>query len=436
MIKNNNYKEYLLRKIKTKKLKIGIIGLGYVGLPLAYAFSKKNISVLGFDIDKEKIQLLNKGKSYINYFSSKNIKEMQKSNFVATNSFSKISNVDVIILCLPTPLKKNKSPEMRYIKNTLQKIFKFLKKGQVLSLESTTYPGTSRQFILPKLPKQLKIGNDFFLIYSPEREDPGNKKFSLTKVPKVVGGFSHNCLEIGSKIYKLLRVNVVKTSSLEVAEFTKLLENIYRSINIGMINELKLLCIKMKIDIFEVIKAARTKPFGFQAFYPGPGYGGHCIPIDPFLLTWRAKQFKFDTKFIKLSGEINESLPRLIVNKILKLNKKKKLKKILLVGVAYKKNVDDIRESPALKIIQLLRKNKIEFDFMDPFIKKIKSSKILEVKKSVKIDYSNIKSYDLTLLITDHDKLDYGKIKKFSRLIIDTRGRYQFDPKNSKLIHL
>ena len=436
MIKNTKYKKYLLNRIKTKKIKIGIIGLGYVGLPLANAFSKKKISVLGFDIDKNKIQLLNYGKSYINYFSSKNIIEMYKNNFRATSNFSKISEVDVIILCLPTPLKRNKSPEMSYIKNTLEKIFKFLKKGQALSLESTTYPGTSREYILPKLPKKLKIGSDFFLIYSPEREDPGNKKFSLTKVPKVVGGFSVNCLEIGSEIYKLLKVNIVKTTSLEVAEFTKLLENIYRSINIGMINELKLLCLRMKIDIFEIIKAAKTKPFGFQAFYPGPGYGGHCIPIDPFLLTWRAKQFNFDTKFIKLSGQINESLPKLIVNKILNLKKKNKIKKILLIGIAYKKNVDDIRESPALKIIQLLRKKNIKFDYMDPFINKIKSSKITHIKKSIKINYRNIKNYDLTLLITDHDNLNYEKIKKYSKFIVDTRGRYPFELKNDKMIHL
>jgi len=360
---------------------------------------------------------------------------MIKNKFFATDDFFLISKVDVIIMCLPTPIKKNKSPEMKYIKNTLLQIKKHLRRGQILSLESTTYPGTSREFIIPNLRKDLKIGEDFYLVYSPEREDPGNREFSLTKIPKIVGGFSKNCTEIGSMVYGLIKIKIIKVSSLEIAEFTKLLENIYRSVNIGMINELKLLCLKMKIDIYEVINAAKTKPFGFQAFYPGPGYGGHCIPIDPFLLSWRANFFNFETKFIKLSGKINEDMPKKIVQKIIKLKKNIKIKKILLIGVAYKKNVDDIRESPALKIIELLKNKNINFDYMDPYIKVISSSKLKYNKVSKPIIYKNLRNYDLTLIITDHDKFNYNKIKKYSKLILDTRGKFKFTFDQKNIIH-
>ena len=425
----------LKKKIEKKNLIVGVVGLGYVGLPLANVFVKKNIKVYGFDTDIEKINIINSGKSYINYFKDRDIKLMLKKNFECFSDFRKINKVDVIILCLPTPLNKNKTPDMKYIKNSMREIKKYLVEGQTISLESTTYPGTTREVIATEL-KKFNIGKNFFLIYSPEREDPGNKKFSISETPKIVGGYSNNCLQIAFLLYKILTNKVIKVSSLETAEFTKLLENIYRSVNIGMINEMKLLTSKMKINIFEVIKAAKTKPFGFQAFYPGPGYGGHCIPIDPFLLSWRAEKYKFDTKFIKLSGKINENMPNIIVRKICSVMQQKKNQKILILGAAYKKNVDDIRESPSLKIMKLLEKKSINYDYFDPYVKKISSSRNYKGQiKSIKLNYQNFKKYLMTVVVTDHDVLDYEKILKNSKIILDARGRYAFD-KSSKIIQI
>ena len=278
------------------------------------------------------------------------------------------------------------------------------------------------------LKRKFRPGQDFSIIYSPEREDPGNKKFNLTKIPKVVGGLTNNCRDIGSKIYSLLNIKIIKTSSIEIAEFTKILENVYRSINIGLVNELKMLCLKMKIDIFEIIKAAKTKPFGFQAFYPGPGYGGHCIPIDPFLLTWVAKRYKFETKFIKLSGEINSKIISLIDKKIKKIIKKKN-EKVLILGVAYKKNVDDYRESPALVLMNKLAQRKINFDYYDPHVKMINNSRSLKKIskiKSIKLNYKNVSSYNMVVIITDHEIIDYNKLQKCSKLILDSRGVYKY----------
>jgi UDP-N-acetyl-D-glucosamine dehydrogenase len=424
----NFFFNQLQKKIKAKKVKIGIIGLGYVGLPLANAFTKNNIIVHGFDTDLSKITSLNKGKSFINYFKNKNIKEMIKKKFTCGNDFSKISEIDFIILCLPTPLTKNKKPDMSYIKKSLLAIKKYLRPGQALCLESTTYPGTCREVLAPVL-KRFSIGEDFFLIYSPEREDPGNKEFSILKTPKIVGGFSKKCLNIGYDLYKLLNTKIIKVPTLEIAEFTKLLENIYRSVNIGMINELKILAQKMNINIFEVIKAAKTKPFGFHAFYPGPGYGGHCIPIDPFLLSWKANQYNFDTKFIKLSGKINENMPLRILNKIKKIIKENIIKKkVLILGVAYKKNVDDTRESPAIHVMKLLTKNKIKYDFLDPFVPELKGLRNFNLQiKSIELKYSLLKQYPLIILITDHDKFNYKAINKNSQMILDCRGRYAFN---------
>ena len=337
---------YLINKIKNKKIKIGIVGLGYVGLPLAKGFLDKKVKVYGFDTDRKKIELLKSKKSYINYFSDFKIKQMMQNGFLPTSDLSYISETDVIILCLPTPIKKNKSPEMKFINNSLNSIVPYLKKNQTICLESTTYPGTCEELILPKLKKKFKVGTDFFLIYSPEREDPGNEKYSLGKIPKVLGGLTEKCSKVGTEIYKLLGIKVVKVNDLKTAEFTKLLENIYRSVNIGLINEMKIITEKLGIDIYNAIEAASTKPFGFQTFYPGPGYGGHCIPIDPFILAWRANQCGADAKFINLSGLINEKMPKIIAAKVLNYSKKFKKKKVFIVGVTYKKNVDDMRESP------------------------------------------------------------------------------------------
>tara|TARA_B000000475_G_scaffold103649_1_gene84094 strand:- start:5678 stop:6994 length:1317 start_codon:yes stop_codon:yes gene_type:complete len=426
----NSLVQLFTNKINRKRLKIGIIGLGYVGLPLLYAFSKnKRTKVFGFDNDKSKIKKLVLGKSYINYFKKENIHEMILNKVQFTYNFSRIKEVDIIILCLPTPLKKNKVPDMSYINNFLKQNSKYFQKNQAISLESTTYPGTSREIVLPHILKKKFIpGQDFALIYSPEREDPGNKKFNLSKIPKVVGGLTNNCKDIGSKIYSLLNIKIIKTSSIEIAEFTKILENVYRSVNIGLVNELKMLCAKMKIDIFEIINAAKTKPFGFQAFYPGPGYGGHCIPIDPFLLSWVAKRYNFETKFIKLSGEINSRIISSIEKKIIKIVNKKS-EKILILGVAYKKNVDDYRESPALVLMNKLSKRKINFDYYDPYVKIINKSRSLKKIsniKSIKLNYKNIPSYDLVVLITDHDLIDYSKLQKYSKLILDSRGVYKY----------
>ena len=315
----------LKKKIKKKTIIVGIVGLGYVGLPLAKTFIRNHVKVYGFDTDKNKIKMLINGKSYINYLKNKDILNM-RSKLEPFSSFEKIYDCDAIILCLPTPIKKNKSPEMKYIENSLKNIQKYLRKGQILSLESTTYPGTTEEVILPYL-KKFTIGKNFFLVYSPEREDPGNKKYSNEKIPKVVGGITKNCLSIGYKLYQLMGTKIIKVSSVKIAEMTKLLENIYRSVNIGLVNELKLLCKKMNLNIFEIINTAKTKPFGFQAFYPGPGYGGHCIPIDPFLLSWKAKKYNFETDFIKLSGKINERMPGYICKKIIKFLQKEVKKK-------------------------------------------------------------------------------------------------------------
>ena len=415
----------LKRKIKDKSLIVGIIGLGYVGLPLAKTFVKNRIKVFGFDTDRNKIKMLKKGKSYINYLKDKDILNL-RHKLQPFSSFERISDCDAIILCLPTPIKKNKSPEMKYIKNSLKIIQKYLRKGQILSLESTTYPGTTEEVIMPYL-KNFKIGNDFFLVYSPEREDPGNKKFSNEKIPKVVGGITQNCLSIGYKLYQLMGTNIIKVSSVKIAEMTKLLENIYRSVNIGLVNELKLLCKKMNLNIFEIINTAKTKPFGFQAFYPGPGYGGHCIPIDPFLLSWKAKKYNFETDFIKLSGKINENMPNYICNRIKNFfgKKIKNKKKCLIVGIAYKKNVDDMRESPSLKIIEILERNQIYCDFHDPYIKKINNLRnFKKIKHSIDLNKTNLKKYDAVVIATDHDKIKYEFLQRNSKMIFDCRGRY------------
>lgn len=416
------------KKILKKKLKIGIVGLGYVGLPLANAFSKKNIQVYGFDQDKKKIENLIFGKSYINYFKDKNIREMLNNKARFFSDFKKISEVDIIILCLPTPIKKNKSPDMSYINNFLKKNKKYFRINQSISLESTTYPGTCRELILPIIQKKFNIGKNFSCIYSPEREDPGNKKFRISKIPKVVGGITKECVKIGQQIYGLLGVKIVTTSSIEIAEFSKILENVYRSVNISLVNEMKILCNKMRLDIFEIINIAKTKPFGFQAFYPGPGYGGHCIPVDPFLLSWLAKKYNFETKFIKLSGYINQKIIKIIEKKIVSLTKLKKNKKVLILGVAYKKNVDDYRESPSLELMNLLEKRKIKYDYYDPYVPQIVNSRSLIINKisSIKLNVKKIKLYDVVVLITDHDAINYEQIRKNSKIILDSRGVFKF----------
>jgi UDP-N-acetyl-D-glucosamine dehydrogenase len=422
----------LIQKIKQNKFKVGIIGLGYVGLPLALEFSLKNIKVLGFDLDSEKVKKINKEKkSYIKHIPSEKIKsEVNKKTFLATTDFSRIKETDVVIICVPTPLNANREPDLSYVLNSTRVIAKYMKKGQMISLESTTYPGTTDEDILGILEKTgYKVGKDFYLCFSPEREDPNNPIYSTSTIPKVIGGVTDKCTKIGVMVYSKVIEKVVPVSSARAAEATKLLENIYRSINIALVNELKTVFDRMDIDIWEVIKAASTKPFGFTPFYPGPGLGGHCIPIDPFYLTWKAREFEISTKFIELAGEVNTSMPYYVVEKVMyALNKNLKHingAKILILGLAYKKDIDDIRESPSLKLIELLQDKGARVDYNDDYVTEIpRLRKYTFNKKSVKITKGNLAKYDVVLLSTDHTYYDYGFILKNSKIIVDTRNAF------------
>ncbi len=423
----NNLKERLMEKIVEKKSVIGIIGLGYVGLPLVIEFSKAGFKVIGFDIDKKKIQTLEKGESYIRHIEHEKIKNLL-SQFEPTSEFLRLTDVDIIIICVPTPLTPHKEPDMRYVFNTGKEISKYLKKGQLVILESTTYPGTTDQDLRVILEESgLKAGYDFFLAYSPEREDPGNKEFTTSKIPKVIGGYTSHCLELAKTLYDQIVVKTIPVSSTKVAEAVKLLENIYRAVNIALVNELKILFTKMGIDIWEVIDAAKTKPFGFQAFYPGPGLGGHCIPIDPFYLTWKAHEYDFHTRFIELAGEINDYMPYYVVEKTIEaLNNKGitiKSAKILILGIAYKKDVGDARESPAFKIIEILEKKGAKVEYNDPYFSEFPQTRRYKYqKKSVELLPKNIKKFDCVIIVTDHSVYDPDFIAEHSNLIIDTRN--------------
>lgn len=426
------FKDIIIKKINNRSSVVGIIGLGYVGMPLSMNFSKSGIKVIGFDIDRKKIEQINKKKSYIWSISSKDIGKALSKGFEATNDFSKISLVDVVIICVPTPLNKYGQPELKYLIQSINSVVSNLKKGQLISIESTTYPGTTEEELIPKLiEKSFIVGKDIFVCYSPEREDPGNESFATRMIPKIIGGYTKNCLDVGISIYSLAIKKVVPVSSLRIAEMTKLHENIYRLINIGLVNEMKMICDKLNIDIHEVIAAAETKPFGFTPYYPGPGIGGHCIPIDPNYLTWKAKQYNIETKFINLAQQINKEMPNWIFDKLLEeLNLKGKILKnlkVLFVGIAYKKNIDDVRESPAINLIKKFYENKALFDYHDPYIKEHEFSfikKKFRIKKSVNLNSSNILNYDLIVISTDHNNVDYKLIYRKAKLILDTRGKY------------
>lgn len=418
----------LLKRIENKEIIVGIIGLGYVGLPLAINFCQNNIKAIGFDIDKSKVELLNNKKSYIKYISDLTIQEIS-NYFRATDDFSLLKEVDFIIICVPTPLDKYRNPDMSYVFNTSKVISKYLRRNQVVILESTTYPLTTEIDLKNILETSgLKAGVDFYLGFSPEREDPGNKKFTFRQIPKIVSGINRESLILISKLYSLVVDEVVEVSSPKVAEAAKLLENIYRSVNIALVNELKMVFDRMGIDIWEVIQAAKTKPFGFQAFYPGPGLGGHCIPIDPFYLTWKAKEYDINTKFIELAGEINTYMPYYVINKTIeilnKFNKSIFNSKVLILGLAYKKDIDDAREAPALKVIDILENNyNCIVDYNDPYIPKSpKFRKYNILKESVELTEQNLKKYDVVIIITDHSVYDPDFIAKNSNLVIDTRN--------------
>ena len=431
MIKDS--KDTVLNKIKCKKSIVGIIGLGYVGLTLALLIAKKGFKIYGYDTDKQKIAKLIKKKSYLERISDVDIKKkFKESNFF--NNFQNIGKCDVIIICVPTPLKINKNPNLEFIKNTINQIKNKLRKNQLLILESTSYPGTTRDLIIKKLEKKFKIGKNFFVGFSSERINPGDNENYINRIPKVVSGYSTYCLKLMNIFYKNFFLKTIKSKSLEEAELSKLLENIYRSINIGFINEMKFIADKMNLDIFEILKISSTKPFGFNRFDPGPGIGGHCIPIDPLYLSWKAKQIGMDAKFIKLSGEINLKVLSFIYNKINLIRRKikKSIKdiNILILGLAYKKNIDDLRESSSLKLINLLYKKKFKkISFSDPHIKIINSRDFNYKIKNIKLSKKNLTKFDVVVLMTDHDKFNYNLIYNNSKLIIDTRGKYKLDTK-------
>ncbi len=424
-------KKDLLKKIKNKSVKIGLVGLGYAGLPIALRFAQSGCKVLGIDIDLDKVNILNNKKSPFIHINDNEIKEAFIKGFRATSDFSLSKECDVIILCLPTPLDEHNHPDLSFIKNTMLNLKNFFRRGQVLILESTTYPGTTEEILKPYIEElNFELGKDFFLGYSPEREDPGNIKHTTKSIPKVCSGFSIDCLDLIEKIYLLAVDEVVRVSSPATAEMSKLLENIYRSVNIGLVNEMKVISSEMNIDIHEVIEAASTKPFGFTPFYPGPGLGGHCIPVDPFYLSWKAKQVGLESRFIELSGQINQNMPEWIFSKIKKFyesnNKNFKNLKFLVLGLSYKRNIDDIRESPSLRLLEVIKKAGFEINYSDPFFQNFPKTRKFNFKlKSVDITPNNLKKFDVVVLSTDHDSFDYKMIKEFSNLIVDTRGVYR-----------
>ena len=425
----------MLRKISSKESLIGIVGLGYVGLPLGLRFAEAGFNVLGFDIDGSKIEKIGEGKSYIEHISSDSIARV-KDKFKGTTNFSKISEVDAIILCVPTPLSKYREPDLSFVLDTMRTVMPHLKAGQVLSLESTTYPGTTEEELKPMIESVgLTVGKDFYLVYSPEREDPGNPNFSTRTIPKVVGGSTPDCLEVGVALYSQVIDKVVPVSSTQAAEMTKLLENIHRAVNIGLVNEMKIVADKMGIDIHEVIDAAATKPFGFVAYRPGPGIGGHCIPIDPFYLTWKAREYGINTRFIELAGQINSSMPNFIMKKIaLALNDQEKSvkgSKILVLGLAYKKNVDDARESPSIFLMEKLREDGAVLSYSDPHLPTFpKMREHFFDLASTALTAESLQTFDCVVLATDHDGFDYELIQKNSIVLIDTRGKYRNGYKN------
>ena len=419
----------LEKKISERKAVVGILGLGYVGLPLAREFASAGIKVVGFDIDEPKIKKLNSGKSILKHIPNSQVKKMvDDKKFVATSNMSRLKSVDAILICVPTPLTKSREPDMQFVVKSCETISKYIRKDQLVVLESTTYPGTTRELMAPILERSgLKAGKDFFMAYSPEREDPGNANFTTKTIPKVVGGLTEKCLEIACSLYEIAIVNTVPVSSVEAAEATKILENVSRRINIAMVNELKMVFDRMGIDVWEVIKAASTKPFGFNPFYPGPGLGGHCIPIDPFYLTWKARQYGMPTRFIELAGEINTDMPNYVIHITMEaLNEKRKsLKgsKVLVLGLAYKKDIDDLRESPSIELIELLKEKGAKVDYNDPFIPKTHKQREHDLKmKSRKLTAKMIASYDAVLISTAHSEYDYNMIVKNAKLVIDTRN--------------
>lgn len=413
-------------KITSKEAKVGIIGLGYVGLPMAVEFAKKGFSVAGIDTNLERVSKINKGKSYVLDVKNEEIKELvKKGKLKAFTRFNIISKLDTISLCVPTPLRKTKDPDMSYVISAANAIKRYIRKNQLILIESTIYPGATEELILPILEESgLKVGKDFFLAFSPERIDPGNPTYNTSNIPKVAGGMTKKCIALARLFYEQIADSVVPVSSTRVAEMVKLLENTFRSVNIALVNEISLMCEKLNINVWEVIDAAKTKPFGFMPFYPGPGIGGHCIPVDPFYLSWKAKMNGFEARFIELAGQVNSTMPHFVVNRIADAlnNVKKSIKgsHIHILGVAYKKDVNDARESPALDIINILRAKGSTVTYTDPYIPKIDHSET--ISKSKPLTASFLKKADCVVVVTDHSVFDYKSLVKNSKLVVDTRN--------------
>ena len=426
-----SHHQTLLWRIKSGNAVIGIVGLGYVGQPLALRYADAGYKVLGFDIDQAKVDQLNAGHSSIEHISDEAIGTAVAAGMECTTDFTRLPEADSIILCVPTPLNAYREPDLSFVTNTCDAITPHLCAGHVISLESTTYPGTTEEEILPRITSSgLKVGEDIFLLYSPEREDPGNANYNTRSIPKVVGGQTEACLEVGVALYEVAIDKVVPVSSPKVAEMTKLLENIHRAVNIGLANEMKVVADAMSIDIFEVIDAAKTKPFGFTAFYPGPGLGGHCIPIDPYYLTWKARAYGLNTRFIELSGEINREMPKYVVSKLVTaLNdagKPLKGSKIMVLGIAYKKNVDDMRESPSVEIMELIEAKGGVVSYSDPHVPVFPQMREHSFDlSSVDITAQSMAYVDAVILATDHAKFDYDLVAKHAPLVIDSRGIYR-----------
>src|SRR5271166_3193278 len=428
--------DQLKNKIQQREARVGIIGLGYVGLPLALLYSEQKFRVMGFDIDSRKVETLAKGGSYIYRIASEEIQAAKASGFSATSDYSQLTAMDAIIICVPTPLNEYHEPDLSFITDTTHSIAPHLRAGQLVVLESTTYPGTTEEVMIPILEKENRAGlkaarnnaptgKEFFVAFSPEREDPGNTTVARRDIPKVVGGLNPQASELAAALYGSIFARTIPVSSPAAAEMTKLLENIYRCVNIALVNELKLLCLRMGIDIWEVIEAASTKPFGFHPFYPGPGLGGHCIPIDPFYLSWKAKEFDFRTRFIELAGEINNNMPYHVLSAVgHALNGHRKAvngTRVLILGVAYKKDIDDLRESPALTIIELLQKEGAQVSYHDPYFPIIGKGRKYDLQMK-RTELDKLGQYDCIVIVTDHSDYDYRRIVSESQLVVDTRN--------------
>ena len=425
-----NPKQVLLERIATRRAKVGVCGLGYVGLPLALRFAEAGFPVLGFDIDPAKVQALGAGRSYIGHIADEAVAVARGRGFEATGDFRRAAEADALIICVPTPLGSGRTPDLSFVLGTMASLLPHLRPAQLVALESTTYPGTTEEELRPRIESRgFAIGHDVFLVFSPEREDPGNRHFRTRTIPKICGGSTPACLEVGLALYGSAIDTVVPVSSTRAAELTKLLENIHRSVNIGLVNEMKIVADAMGIDIHEVIRAAATKPFGFVPYWPGPGFGGHCIPIDPFYLSWKARQYGVEARFVELTGEVNRGMPRWVVGKLEAALAARggalAGSRVLVLGIAYKKNVDDMRESPAVEIMEILRDKGVDIAYADPHVPVFPRMREHRFDlRSTAVTPEALRGYDAAVLATDHDVFDYPMIARESRLLVDSRGVY------------